>query len=40
MSEIHPVLLIFLSITGLLVLYYVLFGKNSIFRKQDSEKQL
>ena len=37
MSEVNPALLIFLSITGLLVLYYVLFGKNSIFRKEKTE---
>lgn len=34
MNEIHPALLIFLSITGLLVLYYVLFSKEGIFRKE------
>ncbi len=34
MSEVNPALLMFLSLTGLLVLYYVLFSKNSIFRKE------
>ena len=34
MSEPHPALLIILSIIGLLVLYYVLFGKESIFRNE------
>ena len=31
MNEPHPALLIILSIIGLFVLYYVLFGKESIF---------